>query len=153
MEILVDHDFKDHHGRGVEDVNAYVTRWMEQHPAGEVYIGADSKVRGNYVQYATVICLRDVGRGVYELCCKCRLPKPKDPYARLWKEVTLAVDVALQLKSIPNITIHVDFNSNPRFRSHALYDASMGFIMSMGYSASGKPDSWAASCGAHRHCQ
>jgi predicted RNase H-related nuclease YkuK (DUF458 family) len=71
----------------------------------------------------------------------------------LWNEVTKAVEIAEMLKDLGKITVHVDINSNPRFRSYQLYDASMGLITSMGFEAAGKPLAWAATCGANKHCQ
>lgn len=141
-------------GRRVDDVHRYVDSWLKDHQNGQLYVGCDSKVRGDIVKYAVVICLWDVGRGVNELYRKLTIPRPPDRYTRLWNEVTYAVETADALRPITtNITVHVDINSDARFRSHQLYDASMGLISSMGFHAAGKPNSWAASCGANRHCQ
>lgn len=145
--------FLDHRAMPVDDVVDYVRLWLESHPKGSIYVGADSKVRGEWVKYSTVVCLWDVGRGVWELHRSDLLPKPKDSYSRLWEEVNRAVETAHLLRNLGEVTVHVDINADPRFKSHPLYDASMGFITSLGYKAAGKPYSWAASCGAHRHCQ
>lgn len=146
-------EFFDGQGRKVPDLEQMVFQWKRDHPEGAIYIGADSKVWGERVKYATVVCLWDVGRGVKELYRNEYAPKPKDSFTRLWTEVTKAVEVAEALRELGEITVHVDINENPKYRSHALYDASMGFITSMGFKAAGKPFAWAASCGAHRHCQ
>lgn len=145
--------FKDNAGRKVTDVRAFVERWLADHPKGRIFIGADSKVKGEYVKYAIVICLWDVGKGVSELYAHTMMPKPADSFSRLWNEVTKAVEIAECIKDLARIEIHVDINSKPGYRSYQLYDASMGFIKSFGYEAAGKPFAWAASCGANRHCQ
>ncbi len=145
--------FLDGRGQTITDLEAYVGQWLKEHPNGALYVGADSKVWGERVKYATVVCLWDMGRGVKELYRNEYAPKPKDSFTRLWTEVTKAVEVAEVLRELGEITVHVDINENPKYRSHALYDASMGFITSMGFKAAGKPFAWAASCGAHRHCQ
>lgn len=145
--------FKDNAGRRVSDVRTYVENWLAVHPRGRIFIGADSKVKGDYVKYAIVICLWDVGRGVSELYAHLTMPRPADSFSRLWNEVTKAVEIAECIKDLARIEIHVDINSNPGYRSYQLYDASMGFIKSYGYDAAGKPFAWAASCGANRHCQ
>lgn len=145
--------FRDGKSRPVPDVLAFVRNWLEHHPGGEIYVGADSKVRGDQAKYSTVICLWDVGRGVSELYRNEVIPKPSDGFTRLWSEVTRAVNVADQLRELGDITVHVDINESPKYRSHQLFDASIGLITSMGFKAAGKPFSWAASCGAHRHCQ
>lgn len=145
--------FKNYNEQPIEDVTSYVRSWLSQNPEGEIFVGCDSKVRGNRVKYSTVVCLWNVGKGVSELYKNEVEQKPKDAYTRLWNEVTRAVEVADILKDISHITVHVDINSNPKYRSHRLYDASIGLIKSMGFKGAGKPFSWAASCGAHRHCQ
>lgn len=152
-EIVTPVDFVDGQGRLVADVKSYVMDWMAEHPQGAIYVGADSKVWGERVKYSTVVCLWDVGRGVKELHRNEYTPKPKDSFTRLWTEVTKAVEVAELLRDLGEITVHVDINENPKYRSYQLYDASMGLITSMGFKAAGKPSAWAASCGAHRHCQ
>lgn len=145
--------FRDHHQQEILDIRQYVTNWLRAFPNGELYVGCDSKVRGSTVKYSTVVCLWKVGRGVSEIYRNESEPRPEDSYTRLWNEVTRAVEVADMLKDFARITVHVDINSNPEFRSHQLYDASIGLITSMGFKGAGKPFSWAASCGAHRHCQ
>jgi len=146
--------FRTSHGREVEDIRLHLTQWLEAHPNGEIYIGTDSKVLGNKVKYSTVICMWDVGRGVWEMYKNFTVPRLKDRYTRLWQEITLSLELAEQLRDLaPNITLHMDFNSNPKFASYNLYDAGMGLITSMGYKGAGKPDAWAATYGANRHCQ
>ncbi len=145
--------YKITHGRDVGNYRQFVQEWLHNHPQGEIHIGCDSKRRGKRVKYSTVICLWNVGKGVSELYHNEVETAPADDYTRLWNEVTRAVDAAEPLKDLCKITVHVDINSNPKYRSHRLYDASIGLITSMGFKGVGKPWSWAASCGAHRHCQ
>lgn len=145
--------FRDHAGRKVTDIRKYIADWLYTHPKGRIYIGADSKVKGNYVKYAIAICLWDVGRGVHEIYAHTVVPKPSDPFSRLWNEVTKAVEIAELIRDLAEIEIHLDINSKPGFWSNQLYDASLGFIRSLGFEAAGKPYAWAASCGANRHCQ
>jgi predicted RNase H-related nuclease YkuK (DUF458 family) len=145
--------FRDHTGKVVEDIKPFVRHWLREYPGGKIFVGCDSKKRGNTVKYATVVCLWNVGHGVREIYRNELIPAPNDRFTRLWNEVTRAVDVANELRSIAPIQVHVDINSNPKFKSNQLYDASIGFINSMGFEGAGKPFSWAASCGAHKHCQ
>lgn len=145
--------FRDYNGSYVSDISSFVSNWMQSHQNGEIYVGCDSKVRGSQVKYSTVICMWDKGHGVSEIYKNELAKKPKDTYTRLWNEVTKALEVAQNLKQIAEITVHVDLNSDPKYRSNRLYDASIGLLNSYGFEAAGKPHSWAASCGAHRHCQ
>ncbi len=153
MKLTLNPVFRDHLHKEIADIKNYVENWLRYHPRGEIYVGCDSKVRGSRVKYSTVVCLWDVGHGVSEIYKNEVIPAPPDSYTRLWNEVTRAVDTAEYLKELGKITVHVDINSNPKFRSHQLYDASIGLITSLGFEGAGKPFSWAASCGAHRHCQ
>lgn len=153
MKIITNPCWRDHAGKEIQDHHQLVKTWLKEHPNGEIYVGCDSKVRGRLVKYSTVICLWNVGRGVAEIYRNETEKAPPDSYTRLWNEVTRAVDIADSLKNLSKITVHVDINSNPKYRSHQLYDASIGLITSMGFKGAGKPFSWAASCGAHRHCQ
>lgn len=153
MKLTPNPVFRDHSQNEIVDIKLYVEHWLDKHPQGEVYVGCDSKVRGLRVKYSTVVCLWDVGHGVSEIYRNEMEKTPPDPYTRLWNEVTRAVSTAEYLKELSKITVHVDINSNPRFRSYRLYDASIGLITSLGFEGAGKPFSWAASCGAHRHCQ
>lgn len=137
----------------VDDLRQYVKAWLRTHPSGEVYIGSDSQVRGSDVKYSTVICLWDVGHGVWEVYSTVKFPRPGDRFTRLWNEVQRSLHVAEQLRDITKVIVHMDFNSDPSYPSYQLYDAGMGLVKSMGYEAAGKPDSWAATCGANRRCQ
>lgn len=153
MKLTTNPVFRDHQGEAIEDARKYVMNWLHKHPGGRIFVGCDSKVRGDKVKYSTAICLWNIGKGVQEIYKNEVIRKPHDQYSRLWGEVTRAVETAETLKDLGEITVHVDINSNPKYRSHKLYDASIGLITSMGFQGAGKPYSWAASCGAHRHCQ
>ncbi len=145
--------FRNHIGEEINNVKAYVALWLRKNPRGKIYVGCDSKKRGEIVKYSTVVCMWDVGHGVSEIYKNEKITAPKDRFTRLWNEVTRAVEVADEIRELGDIHVHVDINSNPSFKSHQLYDASIGLITSMGFKGAGKPFSWAASCGAHKHCQ
>lgn len=153
MKLTVNPLFRNHLDKEISDLKFYVGNWLRDHPRGEIYVGCDSKARGKLVKYSTVVCMWDVGNGVSEIYKNEVVPNPPDPYTRLWDEVTRAVNTANYLRELGRITVHIDINSNPNYRSHQLYDAGIGLITSMGFEGAGKPFSWAASCGAHRHCQ
>lgn len=145
--------FRTSQGMEVPDIRQYVRAWLREHPEGKIYIGSDSQVRGTDVKYSTVICLWDVGHGVWEAYSTIKIPRLYDRFSRLWNEVQRSLEVAEMLKDIGDVIVHMDFNSDPNYASYKLYDAGMGLVKSMGYEAAGKPDSWAATCGANRHCR
>lgn len=147
------HVYRTSGGAIVENVRNFISNWLEEHKGGEIYIGSDSQVRGKIVKYSTVVCLWDVGHGVWEMYRNEEIERPNDRFTRLWNEVTRSVELANQLRDLGNIKVHMDYNSDPQFASHTLYDAGMGYVTSMGFSAAGKPLAWAASSGANKHCQ
>ncbi|GGH69336.1 ribonuclease H-like YkuK family protein [Phaeocystidibacter marisrubri] len=145
--------FRTSAGMVVDDLHRYVKAWLAEHPKGRIYIGSDSQVRGTIVKYSTVVCLWDVGHGVWEAYSTVKVPRFKDRFSRLWNEVQRSLEVAELIRDLGDVTVHMDFNSDPKFPSYQLYDAGMGLVKSMGFEAAGKPHSWAATCGANRHCQ
>ncbi len=153
MKLTTNTVFRDHTGKEVTDEKIYVKNWLKNHPSCQIFVGCDSKVRSKKTTYSTVICMWDVGKGVREIYKNEIVQSPLDSYTRLWSEVTRAVNTAYELRNLGKITVHVDINSNSKYRSYQLYDTSIGLIISMGFKGAGKPFSWAASCGAHRHCQ
>ena len=145
--------FKTTKGTAVNNVYNFIETWLKQHRSGQIFIGSDSQVRGNIVKYSTVICLWDVGHGVWEVYKTDVENKPKDRYTRLWNEVMRSVELADTLRGLGQINVHMDLNSNPKYPSYKLYDAGIGYVTSMGFTAFGKPYAWAATSGANRHCQ
>ncbi len=145
--------FKKSNGERVPDVVEYVRKWLDAHPVSEVHVGCDSNLIGGRIKYSTVICLREIGKGVHEIHRNDYETGYGDNAHRLWKEVERALEAAGKLREFGQVTVHVDLNSNPRYPSHRLYHASIGLIKGMGFYALGKPDAWAATCGANRHCQ
>ena len=145
--------YRTTNGVTVADLRGFVQNWLHDHPGGEIYVGTDSKARGDKVKYSTVICLWDVGHGVWEAYHNEWTNRPKDKFTRLWDEVNRSVVVAEKLKDLGQVHVHMDFNSNPEFPSYQLYDAGIGLVKSLGFNGAGKPDAWAATSGANRHCQ
>jgi len=145
--------FRTTGGSVVADLHQFIALWLEEHKTGQIFIGSDSQVRGDIVKYSTVVCLWEVGHGVWEAYRNEVSERPKDRFTRLWKEVMHSVELADQLRDLGEIHVHIDFNSDPSFASHQLYDAGIGYVTSMGFNAAGKPFAWAASSGANRHCQ
>lgn len=153
LTVSEDIVFRTSQGMIVDDLRLFVRAWLREHPGGKVYIGSDSQVRGDVVKYSTVVCLWDVGYGVWEVYSTVKVPRFNDRFSRLWNEIQRSVEVADMIRDIAPVTVHMDFNSDPSYPSYKLYDAGMGLAKAMGFEAAGKPDSWAASCGANRRCQ
>lgn len=146
--------FRTSEGNRVTNVVGYVHNWLQAHPSGQIHIGADSKKRGERTKYSVSICLWEKGYGVHEIHHTEVIKNYPDDFSRLWEEVQRAVNIANSLRSVStDIQVHVDLNNDPRYFSNKLYEAGMGFISSLGFTAVGKPNAWAASYGAHKYCQ
>lgn len=145
--------FRKADGSFVLDAKNYVADWLKRNPNGEIHVGCDSKRRGISVKYSLSICMRRNNTGVHEIYATDTLYNIPDNISRLWEEVDRVVKLAQHLSELSKVTVHVDINKDPKFLSSRLYDASMGYIRGMGFIALGKPDAWAASLGAHTHCQ
>lgn len=154
MGINGDLVFRTSDGYRINNVVGYVHNWLQEHPKGQIHVGADSKKRGLNTKYSVSICMWENNYGVHEIHHTEILKNYPDDFSRLWEEVQRAVSTANSLNSLGTvIQVHVDLNNDPKYFSNKLYEASMGFITSLGFKAIGKPNAWAASYGAHKYCQ
>ncbi len=154
MRNFGDWSFKTSGGNPIKSIDLYVNHWLDDHPNGRIFIGSDSKKRGAKTNFSVSICLWAPNYGVHELHFTEKLKSYPDDFSRLWEEVERAVHTAQCLNGVKSsIQVHVDLNNNPKYFSSKLYEASLGFINSLGYQAVGKPNAWAASAGAHKYCQ
>jgi predicted RNase H-related nuclease YkuK (DUF458 family) len=94
-------------------------------------------------------------KGGHVLYAKQRMPRIRDRWSRLWREVELSVALAneLQEKGFPKVKfIDLDLNPDPRFKSNDVVRAAVGLVESMGYEARTKPYSLCASYAADKVC-
>lgn len=145
--------FTTYEGVKIDDLDAYVTDWLEKNADYKItiHIGCDSHAKGSKTKYRTSLCFMREGRGTHII--------NKDDYAskimtineRLMNEVVLSLEVADSLKHLDlEITIHVDYNPNPKFKSNEMYAAGLGTGAWFGYKTLGKPYAWAASKAADK---
>ena len=129
---------------------------LESKKEVEIYIGCDSQNHGNDTVYVSVIVLHYEKQGGHVIYCKETVPRIKDQFTRLWREVEISIEVAEYLKEngikAPK-HIDVDMNPDPQYRSNQSVYAAMGYIESYGYSARCKPNALAASYAADRMCK
>jgi len=141
-------------GKVIDDLFGYVKEWVEKHPISEIHIGCDSQEVSGKVNYVTAICLYQLGKGAHIIYKKERVPAINNMYTKLWPEVVKAVEAAEMLKDIGmRIVVHVDYNSDKTEKSNSLYESGLGYIKSMGFEATGKPNAWAASKCADNYCR
>ncbi|MGB1094464.1 MAG: ribonuclease H-like YkuK family protein [Bacteroidia bacterium] len=136
-------------------LNEYIRDYLQKNPKAQIIIGCDSKNRDDETVYGLVVVLYKNKKGGHVLYGKERVPRVRDRWSRLWKEVEYSVDMANQLvqSGLPKATfIDLDLNPDPQFKSNDVVRAAVGLVESMGYQARTKPYSLCASYAADKVC-
>ncbi len=137
-----------------QDIKAAVEEAIiREHAAGhrlKVCIGSDSQVRGQVVEYATVIVFLREKRGGFMFINNFREERKIGIRERMIKEVGCSVDIAYQLcdlldKYNVELEVHADINTDPHFQSNVALREAMGYILGMGFVFKAKPDAFASS--------
>ncbi|MBK8340741.1 MAG: hypothetical protein IPK99_12450 [Flavobacteriales bacterium] len=129
----------------------HVRAQLDLHPNAEVLVGSDSHNRGDRTVYTTAIVLRYRRNGANVLYRRERNARIHDLWTRLWGEVERSITVAQWLTQEGRVKVRcidLDLNSDPKFASHRLHSAAIGYVRAHGYEARTKPEllmaSWAA---------
>jgi len=106
----------------------------------KVCIGTDSQVRGNVVEFASVIVFLREKKGGFMFIHSYK------------KEQTMSksVEVAYGLCDLLDkynvaLEVHADINTDPHFQSNIALKEAMGYILGMGFEFKAKPDAFASS--------
>ena len=138
------------------DLVPYLKKQFEEHDDIKLYVGTDSQSKGATTLYAAVIVLHYGNKGAHVLYTKELVPKVKDSFSRLWKEVEISVEISEFLREneihAPEF-IDIDLNPDPLYRSNSVLRSALGYVEAMGYKARFKPDSFAASHCADKICK
>jgi predicted RNase H-related nuclease YkuK (DUF458 family) len=120
---------------------------LRQHPDAKVYVGSDSQNARHSTTYVTVIAYRYGNNGAHYVYHKQSLPRVKDKWTRLWKEVELSLEVAkwLEENSVKVHCVDLDLNEKITAGSNDLMAAARGYIIGMGFSCTVKPEEQVAS--------
>lgn len=168
-------DFKLVGGVEIENLGEYLRNYYAENPKVKFYVGTDSLQNGKFTKYVTTVCMRhgeyvDKGRfhygaGVHLVFKRDNVKRIRDVFSRLWRETELTLEVALyvhgELKDVWGQPLHnervpilhLDFNDSPKFKSHQVYDTSMGYLRGQGFEVYGKPAAWASSYAADWLCK
>ena len=155
MSIFVEMVFRILATDTTVDFDAYLKEYLSQYPETNIIIGCDSKNRDKETVYGLVIVLYKEKKGGHVLFAKERVPRIRDRWSRLWREVEMSVALAneLQEKGFPKAQfIDLDLNPDPRYKSNDVVRAAVGLVESMGYQARTKPYSLCASYAADKVC-
>lgn len=143
--------FRTMHAHQPVDLLMHVQELTTTHPGIKVFVGTDSQNYQRNTVYVSTVVLRYENNGAHVLYQKEKVPKITDRWTRLWDELNRSIDLAGYLRNEGGIyvsQIDLDFNSDPKFFSHKLLPAAVGYVQSMGYRARSKPDllmaTWAA---------
>ena len=137
-------------GRAIGDVVEFV---REQAREGQVvHLGTDSLQRARHTRFVTVVAILTPGRGGRAIWTGATAPRIASLRERLLREVWLSVELGLRLSPVVPGPLHVHIDANPveRHKSSAYVQELVGLVVSQGFRAVIKPESWAASRAADR---
>lgn len=123
------------------DIINYIGEYLKNHENIELLIGCDSQNKRKDTTYAVVIGLYKPGKGAHVLYHKFSIPRVRDNYTRLWKEVELSIEVATQIKNELGIVakyIDIDLNPDPKYKSNSVLAGAEGMIKSLGFNVRNK---------------
>lgn len=142
----------------LEEANRVIARENELGNHLKVCIGTDSQVKGNFIDFATVIVFVREKRGAFMFIHQEKTKEKMAIKTRMLAEVQRSIMVAYDLCPLLeryeiDLEVHADINTNPQFKSNqALHDA-MGYILGMGFVFKAKPEAFASSACANKMVQ
>lgn len=116
----------------------------------KVCIGTDSQVRGEAIEFATVIVFLREKKGGFMFISNYKMDKGMSLKERMIYEVARSVEVAYNLCDLLDrykveLEVHADINTDPAFQSNTALKDAMGYILGMGFVFKAKPDAFASS--------
>lgn len=122
-----------------------------------VMVGTDSHSFGANYHFITVICAWDVGKGgtyFYQSALESRKSFAGSQKLRLQDEVTKSLVIAYELETKLGVKpeVHIDASPpNSKEFSASFSEMLRGYVLSSGYDAILKPDSFVSNCIADKH--
>jgi hypothetical protein len=137
-------------GVPVADVVAFVRESARE--GQRVHVGTDSLQLARHTRFVTVVAILTPGRGGRALWRRETRARIASLRERLLVEVWLSVELGLSLHPVVpgELSVHIDANPVARHRSSAYVQELVGLVVSQGFRAVIKPESWAASRTADR---
>ena len=116
----------------------------------KVCIGTDSQVRGELIEFATVIVFLREKKGGFMYISNSSETRTMSIKERMILEVAKSVDIAYKLCDLFDkfdvaLEVHADINTDPHFKSNEALREAMGYILGMGFVFKAKPDAFASS--------
>jgi hypothetical protein len=121
----------------------------------KVCIGTDSQVRGDDIEFATVIVFLREKQGGFMFIHNYKTSRKLSIKERMIAEVQKSIEVAYEICPLldqynVDLEVHADINTNPHFKSNPALSEAMGYILSMGFVFKAKPDAFASSSCANK---
>ena len=132
-------------GNEIEDVIAEVTSLLDDDER-VIHVGTDSKNRGPFTDFVTVIVVLNPGRGGRVYYRRERVKRAPSLPVKLLREAEMSIEVANTLSQsvAHDIVVHVDANEDARHRSSDYVQMLAGMVVGHGFKVQLKPASWCA---------
>lgn len=126
---------------------------ISEHEKGnklKIFIGTDSQVRGDVIEYATVIVFLREKKGDFMYISNSKSVNQISLKERMISEVAKSIEIAYSLCDLLDkydvaLEVHADINTDPVFKSNTALKEAMGYILGMGFVFKAKPDAFASS--------
>jgi len=126
---------------------------LREHDLGhklKVCIGTDSQVRGDIIEFASVIVFLREKKGGFMYIKNSSETRTMSIKERMISEVAKSVEIAYSLCDLFDkydvaLEVHADINTDPHFKSNEALREAMGYILGMGFVFKAKPDAFASS--------
>lgn len=134
----------------VEEVEKAIIREKKAGFQLKICVGTDSIVKGDVVQYATVVVFLRKGKGGFMFIKSSKEQSQIALKQRMMNEVVKSIDIAYRLSSVIQkygiaLEVHADINTDPEFKSNSALKDAMGYILGMGFVFKAKPSAFASS--------
>jgi len=151
---IVEWKWRRYDGKRKADLDAFI----EEHKNDMFFIGTDSQnySKKNQCVFTSALIAYKMRKGGAIITHRDRTPLMPALRQRLLSEAMRSLEVAWYLdQKVPSksiIGIHLDVNSNLKYKSGQYKDELVGLIMAQGFAALVKPDAWASSKVADSRC-
>ncbi len=142
----------------ISEVEKTIEREYELGNKLKVCIGTDSQVKGDQIDFATVIVFLREQKGGFMYINQEKITKKMSIKERMLNEVQRSIETAYALCDLldlydVDLEVHADINTNPNFKSNQALHEAMGYILSMGFVFKAKPEAFASSYCANKMLQ
>ena len=146
--------WKTANGTIIHDFKSKIVQLIKKPKNIKIVVGCDSQVIGDKVYFVSAIIVLDVGCGgnfIYNRQCVSNETSLKIIENRLFQETLKSVQLAKKLDQIlyqydlSVDQIHIDVNSDKKYKSNKVLNSCVGLIVGSGYTPVVKPNAYAAS--------